>query len=456
MKIYCDNPVIILNPSFKDIVLKWRHYQIADSICTLSYASVSAWKLSFPYGNFSKYKTHVTLENIDSYYAFNPETSETIPMYIQVPCTKCILCREKSSREWSFRALCENNSSTSEPLFLTLTYNNEHLPKHGIFKEELQLFFKRLRIHLDRKKIPHNIRYFACGEYGTKSGRPHYHAILWNFPEMKTLAQRLRFIENAWRLPTGEYASDGSPETKSIGFAYCVPARQGAISYVMKYMRKTPVVPNGCQPNFFLSSRKNGGIGASYGRKYMDFYRKNPNVLEMTVTDQYSGKTVTASMPAYFKNMFFPCMSNLVSKETRYAYKTFCYLLSKRYTIANRLDGGVPHLTSYEKALLRKYYFLPTHISTHVDVGYDRCLRHYSDDQLVNLYAQNEFEIQSLVRYLQIEYIDTSYIAWRNDILSKRTQSMNSKYLNKPEIDIESVKISIKSANDLAIAKEII
>ena len=60
-------------------------------------------------------------------------------------------------------------------LFLTLTYNNENLPKHGVFKEEIQLFLKRLRISLDRLHYKHNLRYFACAEYGSTSKRPHYH-----------------------------------------------------------------------------------------------------------------------------------------------------------------------------------------------------------------------------------------------------------------------------------------
>ena len=76
------------------------------------------------------------------------------------------LCRKKKSTEWSFRATCENVYSTSQPLFITLTYNNNNLPKHGVFKEEIQLFLKRLRIRLDRKGFKHELRYFAVSEYG--------------------------------------------------------------------------------------------------------------------------------------------------------------------------------------------------------------------------------------------------------------------------------------------------
>ena len=120
-----------------------------------------------------------------------------------------------------------------------------------VFKEELQLFLKRLRIRLTRRGVDHNIRYFACSEYGSKSGRPHYHMILWNYPDADNLHATLKEIESAWSVPTGEYNSDGSPVTESLGFCYCVPCQHGAISYVMKYMRKDPEIPKGVNPVFF-------------------------------------------------------------------------------------------------------------------------------------------------------------------------------------------------------------
>lgn len=57
--------------------------------------------------------------------------------------------------------------------FLTLTYSDETLPRHGqLIKRDLQLFFKRLR------KITGPFRYVACGEYGELRRRPHFHVAL--------------------------------------------------------------------------------------------------------------------------------------------------------------------------------------------------------------------------------------------------------------------------------------
>ena len=109
--------------------------------------------------------------------------------YISIPCGHCIGCRLKYSRIWADRCMVEA-SYHEDNVFLTLTYDNDHLPKpldyitdtgerkvspvNPLEKRELQLFIKRLR-----KKFPEQrIRYFACGEYGGKTMRPHYHLIL--------------------------------------------------------------------------------------------------------------------------------------------------------------------------------------------------------------------------------------------------------------------------------------
>jgi len=62
-------------------------------------------------------------------------------------------------------------------VFLTLTYRDEELPEYDSLKlEHWQLFMKRLKKRYGGKKI----RFYHCGEYGETTGRPHYHAILFN------------------------------------------------------------------------------------------------------------------------------------------------------------------------------------------------------------------------------------------------------------------------------------
>lgn len=81
---------------------------------------------------------------------------------------------------WSLRLIYEL-STTSDACFLTLTYNDENLPKdYSLNKKDLQDFWKRLRSNLSREyhEFAPKIRYYACGEYGSRTKRPHYHAIV--------------------------------------------------------------------------------------------------------------------------------------------------------------------------------------------------------------------------------------------------------------------------------------
>lgn len=65
---------------------------------------------------------------------------------------------------------------------VTLTFDDEHLPASGVDVRDLQLFFKRLRKRW-------RFRYYACGEYGEKFARPHYHALLFglDFPDKERI-----------------------------------------------------------------------------------------------------------------------------------------------------------------------------------------------------------------------------------------------------------------------------
>lgn len=307
-KIYCEHPVVIWHPQAAARIARYRTFTMPSGIYKGSVLRIN--------------KNHVNEKNIDKYTIVNPDTGETFPIFLMVPCNKCNLCLEKKAQAWSFRALAESYMSDKPAYFITLTYNNEHLPKHGVFPEEIQLFFKRLRIRLDRQGIKHNLRYIAVSEYGHNSKRPHYHIILWNFPDNFDNAYlRLKLIEGCWRRPTGEYNPDGSPVTESIGFAYCVPVIQGGINYVMKYMSKKQDVPTGMNPTFMLSSKKHGGIGSAYAEKLRSYYENNPDTCDISVINIYTGQPLTVILPAYYKQKYAPTISQCYDPDFTKHYK---------------------------------------------------------------------------------------------------------------------------------------
>lgn len=102
---------------------------------------------------------------------------------VPVPCGKCIGCRLDHSKEWAVRCVLESLNHLHNS-FITLTYDEGHCPKR-LKKVHLSNFIKRLRAaHPDI-----TIRFFACGEYGTLNGRPHYHALIfgYDFPDKEFL-----------------------------------------------------------------------------------------------------------------------------------------------------------------------------------------------------------------------------------------------------------------------------
>ena len=95
-------------------------------------------------------------------------------------------------------------------------------------KEDLQKFLKRLRFQIS-KLFDEEIRYFACGEYGPKTFRPHYHILLY-FNEPGLLTQLQELVDSCWQYGT-------SP---------CEPIRQcnGVARYAAGYCNSNSVLPS--------------------------------------------------------------------------------------------------------------------------------------------------------------------------------------------------------------------
>lgn len=106
-------------------------------------------------------------------------------------------------------------------------------------KTDLQKFFKRLRKYQEiEDNAKSNIKYYACGEYGTRTDRPHYHGIIFGASESS--------IERSWR--ERGILHFGDVNRKSI--AYCC-------KYISKAVRKFDDKPS----EFSVMSK---GLGANY------------------------------------------------------------------------------------------------------------------------------------------------------------------------------------------------
>jgi hypothetical protein len=111
---------------------------------------------------------------------FNPKQSYKDIEPIRLPCGNCIGCRLEYARGWALR--CINEASLYQHnIFLTLTYNDDNLPRSkSLSKRDYTLFIKRLRKRYD-KRAGKKLRIMGVGEYGTRNHRPHYHLIVFDY-----------------------------------------------------------------------------------------------------------------------------------------------------------------------------------------------------------------------------------------------------------------------------------
>ena len=146
---------------------------------------------------------------------FQYETHERKINILQIPCGKCIGCRIDYSRSWADRLTYHSfTTDPSKSWFLTLTYNDDALDKldmssdYGVASlcyDDMTRFIKALR----NKYRDENIDYYYSGEYGDKSFRCHFHAILFNVPikdlefwKLNHMGQPIyssRFISDLWK-----------------------------------------------------------------------------------------------------------------------------------------------------------------------------------------------------------------------------------------------------------------
>lgn len=211
-----------------------------------------------------------------------------------LPCGSCVGCQMSRARAWSIRCSLELQDH-AKACWATLTYRDEDLPP-TLSKRHLQLFHKRLRERSGK------FRFFACGEYGETTWRPHYHTILFGTEDKAA-------IEAAW----------------PHGFARVDQLSPAAIAYVAGYCAKKVGVRDAAedridyatgevyryQPPFQLMSRR-PGIGGSARQHWRNFRR----------SAIWSGKEVPA--PRFYAEAYkanaseAELVSLAVEKEERY------------------------------------------------------------------------------------------------------------------------------------------
>lgn len=187
---------------------------------------------------------------------------------IKLPCGKCPECCREYYTSWATRGSRELMQWPSS-VFITLTYDEAHYPKNkSLNKKHVQLFLKRVKRYFGSTK-ENPIRQVYCGEYGTKTLRPHYHAILFNcdfHDKKKHYLSSLGHQVYTSKLLTRLWGK-GNAE-----FGYAQP---GSIAYLFKYILKKKTRKEKTKPlnieldgitydvdHEFIEASRNPGIGA--------------------------------------------------------------------------------------------------------------------------------------------------------------------------------------------------
>lgn len=139
--------------------------------------------------------------------------------------------------------------------FITLTYADENLAytldgRPTLCKRDVQLFMKRLR----KAFYPRSIRYYMCGEYGSRTYRPHYHAILFGVAPEE--------LDSTFVLYNGKSPRSLLSDLWLLGLVHVGECSRDSIQYVAGYVTKKYVKKDDAlQKEFSLMSLK-PGIGA--------------------------------------------------------------------------------------------------------------------------------------------------------------------------------------------------
>lgn len=206
-----------------------------------------------------------------------------------VPCGRCPSCKSAKISGWTLRLMCQDKVSDSSN-FITLTYGTGkdkegiHYPRRTannlktVCKRDVQLFLKRLR-KLQSKQGGLPIKYYLAAEYGSKTARPHYHAIIFNADK--------QHIANAWNLGSVHFGN----------------VREASVCYSLKYISKGRTVPRHSRddrtPEFSLSSQ---GLGATYLTPAMLRWHRS-DITQRVYAVVAGGKKV--SLPRYFKDRIY-------------------------------------------------------------------------------------------------------------------------------------------------------
>lgn len=249
------------------------------------------------------------------------------PVYLHkqdmvVPCGKCAFCVATRRSDWATRIEYESKLHVVKQ-FITLTYANPHLCwEHGkpqLVKEHLQKWFRAVR------DTGCKIRYYAVGEYGSKTMRPHYHVLLFG-------AVSEDVIRRSWK----------------FGQVHIGTVTQASINYCLGYMvNKDWKHTHHRVPPFCLMSLR-PGLGANYVSPAMIRWHKSDRKNYVLVDG------VKRHLPRYYKTKIFSKIDlvRIAVRDQKAVFKNMVKWI--RHPSRARMRDPLKYRTEQEKILAQK------------------------------------------------------------------------------------------------------
>lgn len=204
--------------------------------------------------------------------------------FIIMPCKQCMECRLQYSRDWASRMMLEAMYH-EHSYMITLTYDEQHVPVSyypdpdtgeaypalSLRKSDVQDYFKRLRRRIDYHDLGGKIRYYVAGEYGERTHRPHYHAVVFGL-DLTGDFEPLRKSKSG----NPVYYSQLIQDTWGLGLTAVTECNWHSCAYVARYVTKKLsgdykdfYATYNIEPEFSLQSRK-PGIAREYYDEHKD------------------------------------------------------------------------------------------------------------------------------------------------------------------------------------------
>lgn len=406
--IACEDPRLIVNPCIVDIALHSECYFLGgvrhsiddDMRFRLADGESPSKVLHLPFVNsyidvierFDGLKPVKSKVNrvvvgsdpfLDNSY-FVSSDGEIESIYTFVPCAKCNVCSSKMMSSYVQRCQFALQESDTEAFFVTLQYNDAHLPECGSLDiRDIQLFQKKLKSAVSRlwryyatssidlddlsalkskwRSVGRNLKFIYSGEFGSESDRPHWHVLIFGFPPFLPSSGtwsvafdtilRHQLVMYAWRdsvrKDNGLFESFLEYRIKYpkvfYRSAYYDPYSKGyinmsevesakACSYALKYSFKH--FSDGCSSIYGCSNN----LGVAFARSKFDELVKSPDH-KITFKSILTGCVSSVNLCGYYLKKLFPSDSVLVPVKLRKAFRdvivTSAKLLNNRFVIGS-------------------------------------------------------------------------------------------------------------------------